>query len=403
MFGTHIVKAGERVAVWDPDGRVAIVDGPRRLSLWRQTVAPLARHSAREGEYLVVTHRDGRVEHLAGPATLWQHPVEHLSVAVAEAIAISANEAVVVYGRQADGAVQRRVVRGPARFVPASGEWLHRFSWHGSDPQRPTRKIPNALRFERLRTIPDQMYVEVESVRTADDALIAVRFMVFFELADIQVMLDQTHDPIADLLNALTADAIEFAAARSFEAFKADTDHLNQLGTFTQLTGRAERIGYRIGKVVYRGYAANDQLQSMHDQAIEARTRLRLEAETQAQAQELADLTLAREHQRAAQRQAMEMEDARHAAAQARLRAEERLARQRLIADARRAERAADHTQRLAQRQELDRQRLAWHQGLREAGVDLTRWLVARSQRSDRLIRIEGGRDSNLQLQMAAP
>jgi len=399
LFGIQTIQAGRRIAVWNQRGEVRLVDGPRRFWLWRETVCPLIQHSAREGEYLIITHRDGLVEHRAGPVMVWQHPVDHISIQKAEAIAISAHEAVVVYGKDGER-VQRRIVKGPAQFVPGSGEWLHQFSWHGADPKRPERKVPHALRFERLRVIPDQMYIEIESVRTADDALIAVRFMLFFELANIEHMLDQTHDPIADLVNALTADVIEFAAARTFDAFKSDTEQLNQLGTFVQLQGRAERIGYRIGKVVYRGYAASQQLQAMHDHAIEARTQLRLEAETEAQAQELADLKLKREQDRAAQRQAMEQDAARHTASLERLQEEERIVRQQLAADAQRSQRDADHGQHLRHRQELDRQRLAYTTGLREAGVDLTRWMVAKYQHPDRLIRIEGGRD-NLQLQMA--
>ena len=45
-------------------------------------------------------------------------------------------------------------------------------------------------------------------VRTADEALITVQLMVFFELDDIEKMLLQTHDPIADFINAVTADII---------------------------------------------------------------------------------------------------------------------------------------------------------------------------------------------------
>ena len=400
LFGIRIIPAGERVAVWNARGEVRLVDGPQRLPLWRETARPVPHWSAREGEYLVVTYRDGRVEHLPGPVMLWQHPVEHLSIERAEAIAISAHEAVVVYGRDG-GAVRRRIVRGPAQFVPASGEWLHQFSWHGADPARPARKIPRALRFERLRVIPDQMYIEVEAVRTADDALLTVHFMLFFELAEIETMLDQTHDPIADLVNALTADVIEFAAARTFEAFKADTERLNELDTFAQVGARAARIGYRIGKVVYRGYDANAQLQAMHDRAIEARTGLRLEAETEAQAQELADLKLVRERERTVQRQAMEQDAARHAAALERMQVEEGIVRRRLDADARRQQRTADHVQRIAQRHETDNQRLAFAGGMRDAGVDVTRWLVARYQHPDRLIRIEGR--ENLQLQLTEP
>ena len=43
--------------------------------------------------------------------------------------------------------------------------------------------------------------------------------MVFFELVNIEQMLDTTHDPIADFINSLTADVIAFSAIRSYEEF----------------------------------------------------------------------------------------------------------------------------------------------------------------------------------------
>lgn len=56
------------------------------------------------------------------------------------------------------------------------------------------------------------MYYNVNDVRTKDDALITVKLMLFFELRDIERMLDRTHDPIADFINAVTADIVAFAA-----------------------------------------------------------------------------------------------------------------------------------------------------------------------------------------------
>jgi hypothetical protein len=45
-------------------------------------------------------------------------------------------------------------------------------------------------------------------------------------------------------------------------------------------------------KVVYRGYGAPERLQQMHDQAIEARTRLHLERATEQRAQDLESFKL---------------------------------------------------------------------------------------------------------------
>jgi hypothetical protein len=35
-------------------------------------------------------------------------------------------------------------------------------------------------------------------------------------MTDLERMLTQTHDPIAELINALSSDAIEFASVRNF-------------------------------------------------------------------------------------------------------------------------------------------------------------------------------------------
>jgi hypothetical protein len=138
----------------------------------------------------------------------------------------------------------------------------------------------------------------------------------------------------------------------------------------------------------------------MHDHAIEARTQLQLEAETEEQAQKLADLKLQREKDRIVVRQAMEKSEVEHKEMLERMKTQEELERRRMATDARRTVREADHQQRMRQRAEFDRLRLAYVGGMREAGVDLTRWMVARYQHPDRLIRIENGHDK-VQLQMA--
>jgi hypothetical protein len=389
MIATYTIAQGQRVALWDRRGRRALVDGPRRVSLWGRRVEPLSAHVAGPGEYLVVRHRDGRVVHVPGPASLWFDPVEHAAVDRAPAVTLDANEAIVVYRRGEDG-IDRRVVRGPARFVPTAEEWLHPFSWHGTDPAKPDRKVPRALRFTKLRVIPDQMYFDVADVRTVDDALLTVRLMVFFELMDIGVMLDQTHDPVADFINAVTADVIDHVGGCTFDAFKERTAALNDLATYKQLAGRAGRIGYRINKVVYRGYHATAKLQAMHDGAIEARTQLRLAAETERQAQDLADLKLARERERAAQRQQIQQAEAEHQRLLDRLAHEEKLRQQTATAAVELQTEQERHAAALRHAEARDRQRASFLAAVQALQVDMTRYLVARQEKPDRRIRVDG-------------
>lgn len=282
MLGLRTIPQGERLMVLHANGRVSYIDGPRRIFTLTARTQPLRRSSAEPHQFLVIRRKNGTTGHVPGPAMAWFDPVTDLEIKVQDATQIDANEALIVY-RKNTTEVVRRVVRGPALFVPTPEEWVHQFSWHGTDPKQNYRKVPSALQFTKLRVIPDQLYFNVENVRTADDALLVVKLMVFFELCDIETMLDQTHDPIADFINAVSADVIDFVGGNDFDGFKGKTDALNQLETYPQLLQRAEKIGYRISKVVYRGYYASDKLQAMHDNAIECRTRLRLEAETERQ------------------------------------------------------------------------------------------------------------------------
>merc|ERR1712228_276255 len=118
------------------------------------------------------------------------------------------------YRKAASGEVQRTLQRGPGIYVPQSAsEWVHEFSWTGpadasDNINEQGRKKAHAVKMSKLRTIPGKMYYDVESVRTKDNALIAVKLMIFFHYHSIETMLDNTNDPFGDLINAVTADII---------------------------------------------------------------------------------------------------------------------------------------------------------------------------------------------------
>lgn len=368
----YTVREGERVLVVHRDGHGEIVVGPRRFWRWGKRIEGLVQHVAHPGDFLVVRYRDGRQTHLAGPAHCWFDPREHAEVTREEAVQIAAKEAIVVYA-EADGEVTRRIVHGPATFVPRPGEWLHEFSWHGPAPGAVGfQKVPGAMVFQKLWLMPDQMYHDVVDVRTGDDAVLTIRLMLFFELLDIETMLATTHDPIGDFVNAATSDVVDFVGKRTFDDFKANTDRLNDLGTYGQLTARAGQCGYRIDKVVYRGYGAPPALQRLHDEATESRVRLQLERATQQQAQELEDFKLDRTLQRAAKERSGAAE-----------RQEADLALARLREDQARDLAAA--------RQAAERAHLA---ELAALGVDLTALLTA--GRPDRILEVRGAEGTHL-------
>lgn len=202
-------------------------------------------------------------------------------------------------------------------------------------------------------------------------------------------MLDQTHDPAADFISALSADVIEFVAGRHFEAFKGQTECLNELETYPNLCHRAERIGYRINKMVYRGYTVSNKLQTMHDDAIETRTQLKLQAETEAQAQELADLKLEREAQRAARQREMEVKQAEHAQALKEMAHGQQLRHTAAEQGHRVRHRRIVNEVELEQLRARNEEQTAFLQMDRGMEVDMTRYLVVRYQHPDRLIGID--------------
>ena len=375
----HTVEDGQRVLVTDRGGRVQVVHGPKRIWSWGRRIRAMAHYVAHPGEFLVVRCRDGTQEHKAGPSDCWFDDRIHLSVEKEDAVQLSAKEAVVVYRESSlEDKVSRRIVQGPATFVPDPGEWLHTFRWHGPSPEAGGfQKVPGALVFQKLWLMPDQMYHDVVDVRTADDAVLTIRLMLFFELVDIERMLVATHDPIGDFINAATSDVVDFVGRRTFDAFKAHTEALNDLSTYKQLTARAEQSGYHVDKVVYRGYGAPPALQRLHDEATESRVRLQLQRATEEQAQELEDFKLDRSLARADKERAQKRTRVDHDLGVAERQQAAQRERQRL--DAEQAEQLA------AAR---DARRRAHLEALAALGVDLTALLTRGS--ADHVLEVRG-------------
>ncbi|MFT5684890.1 MAG: hypothetical protein ACI8RZ_005835 [Myxococcota bacterium] len=388
----YTVEEGQRIIAVEQSGKMTIIEGPARV--WRRgrQFRPMQHYVAHPGEFLIVRFRDGRQEHLPGPAHCWLDPREHLSVEKEEVVQIANEEAVVVYS-DTDGTITRRIAGGPATFIPAPGEWLHTFSWHGSVGGL---KVPNALIFQKLWLLPDQMYHDVAEVRTGDDAVLTIRLMIFFQLIDIEQMMATSHDPIGDFVNAATSDVVEFVRRHSFDEFKLSCDQLNALATYRQLVERASQCGYRIDNVVYRGYGAPPALQQMHEKATESRTRLQLEKATEQQAQELEDLKQERALVRAGRGRSEERDEFEHRVGIKRRELEEALAAEAAHRESARGQAHLDATQTIALTAAEDVRKQAHYARLSELGVDLTALLTAVPP--DRVIELRGAESGHIHL-----
>jgi hypothetical protein len=397
----YTVEEGQRVLMRRPNGTMEVITGPRRVWRGRNVFEPMQHYIAHPGEFLIARYRDGRQRHVPGPAEVWFDRREHESISREESLQLAAKEAVVVYTKAPDSAVvSRRLVFGPALFVPEPGEWLHTFSWHASHGgSRGIDKVANALVFQKLWMMPDQMYHDVHDVRTADDAVLTIRLMIFFELVDIERMLDSTHDPIGDFVNAATSDVVDFTGRHDFESFKRNTGQLNDLDTYRQLAVRAAQCGYRINKVVFRGYGAAAALQQMHDQAIQARTQLQLDRATEQQAQELENYKLDSQLARAGKRRGEQTVEVEHDLELGRKRQEADLrlreAQQAFLLERKRLQEQWE----LEARRRSDSQHCEHLTALRDLGVDLTAFLT--QARADRVIEVRGAAGAHVHLDPA--
>eukprot|EP00732_Lithocolla_globosa_P004535 Lithocolla_globosa_v1_NODE_4235_length_1482_cov_9.309741.p1 type:complete len:473 gc:universal NODE_4235_length_1482_cov_9.309741:41-1459(+) len=311
-FGFVSVPTGERWLVWNRSGQVFTYDGPKLFFSFNCVVQKLQQIVASPSEYIKVTTRDGQTEYLRGPVSLWEDPLTHFQLELSQAVHLNSNEGIVVYGQSKNGKISRQIIHGPGIHVPQDNEWLHHFSWHGDAGNG--KKEKERLRFHKLLLTPQQMYFDVEGVRTRDDANVTVKLMLFYHLerSQIERMLDKTHDPIGVMVNSVSADVMEFTSRIAFTEFKEKVDDLNRLECYPQLVMEAKLMGYQVTKVAFRGYAASPTLQGMTDLAIEKRTQLTLDREREEQEQLLNDFKLKREVQRARQEQAKEKEQTAH-------------------------------------------------------------------------------------------
>lgn len=379
-LGKLVIREGETASVFNTNGVQRLVSGPCVLRPFFSEVQFLRRVACDQQHYLVLEYLNGRVEHVRGPTFVMMDPSIHKTVSVEPAMMLEASQAVVVYTESSENNggtrnVSRRLVKGPEIFIPMANEWLHRFSWHGtlvegkkgSITGAPNDvKVAHAVEFTKLRQLPDQMYYTVRDLRTSDDALLTLHIMIFFELVDIEKMLDSTNDPISDMINAANADVMTFGASRTYEGLLADSNGLSENATYPLLISRMASIGYQLNKVVYRGYTTSSKLQSMQETAISSRTKLRLEADTFRQEQANIDFKLSSQEQQSKKRFAQEKLETEHKANLLRVKAEQEMALKR-----------EENSLALSHERDMNNERKAFLTALKDMGVDLTKYLCA--------------------------
>jgi hypothetical protein len=134
----------------------------------------------------------------------------------------------------------------------------------------------------------------------------------------------------------------------------------------------------------------------MHDQAIEARTKLQLERATEQQAQELEDFKLKAQMARAVQRRTEQTAEVEAELELTRRRAEADLRAKEAVRTALREQRRADAEAVSQTRAALDAHHREHLAGLKDMGVDLTAFLT--QGRADRVIELRGANGTHVHL-----
>lgn len=314
---------GQQCLVTHWNGTVTVLDGPCHLPVSYKSKEILQLLVATTNQYIEIVRKDGKTQIFHGPSCHSVNPITDKGGLVKDALKIGEQELIVIYEpdtnepptpSKTEDAVDaedtsclnapllimkspalndktsRRIMYGPGVYIPrGDSEWLHEFSWTGRATHGGVRamveevdcgvKKPNALRFQKLRTSPGKTYYDVASVRTKDGATLTIKLMLFYQVVNVEKLLDNTNDPFADIFSSVSADIIEYVAPLDFNEALGGVHGLNDLETYQQLTKAASKIGITIDKVIFRGYSAPPALQRLHDSAIEAKTNLDLAAQ----------------------------------------------------------------------------------------------------------------------------
>lgn len=339
--------------------------------------------SAEVDEYISVVMMDGVKNNLSGPARVIMDPYIYKSVIKNKKLMLNENEVIIVYSEQ-DKKISRKKIEGPISYIPAVNEWVHQFSWHGAPKDEPYVKKRDVLVFNKLRTNPTQMFYNIEFARTKDDARISIKIAIFFELIDIDKMLDNTNDVIAEFMNGSNSDLTDFLSKHTYEEFKNNLHMLNEVSSYKRLVERANVIGYKINNVVFRGFVASDEIQKMYDAALKEKISLQLKQLTEEQKELLETLKLKAEINRSEEKHKLdkqqvinnnELED---------------MKKNSLLEN-----RKKEGDFELRNLREKNDEMIRYYAKLSSLGTNLTEYLKASSQgKPDKLIMIENGKDN---------
>lgn len=331
------MKDGEACAIWDSSGRHTQVIGPKRVSLFFATIRFLDRYKAESHQYIKVQHRNGKVEHIYGPASIYEDPALHDAVSVHDGIRlVSDHECIIVRKEKASvGAsseievasnlkvgkdsvaphvqqvdVQQsqdglsgqnslvRVIRGPALFLPSEDERVHEFQWSGhvSSDGVTLTGIEGDHAFQILPTDTTRIWKLELPLTTSDSVQFRASLIFNYHLVSLNDCIT-ARDPIQRMHAGIIADAqvfgntIESNQLRSVRQAAVMTS-LTLLDTYPNLVIAAKTSGFMIDSVRITGLSYSSSFQRQLDEEQQTSARLSAALEDKTNKSKLYDLEL---------------------------------------------------------------------------------------------------------------
>lgn len=300
-IGGRTIKDGEAAAIWNRKGVHTEIIGPQRVNLFFSTIRFLTRHKTESQQFLVVRHRNGNVEHIRGPATIYQNPSLHDGVSVKNGTFLkSSSDFVIVQNdgtsnigsKETNGDLKPSVslskVQGPALFMPRPSEHIHEFSWSQINGEMLSTATD---KFQILRTSLYPLNITLD-VPISNSHHIKAALHLEYKIKSsfsVDVFL-KYDDPIARIYQAMLADGqaigdqITLGMVNAWEQEKMNAI-FNNVASYSELLKTAEQCGFQIISVFLTGHSLSSELESLFnkERALSLELTSEIKAKTQRQ------------------------------------------------------------------------------------------------------------------------
>lgn len=323
FLGGRTIKDGEAAAVWNINGVHRQIIGPKRIIMYNSTIRFLTCYTAKQDQYIHVDHKNGQVELIYGPASLYENPVCHEKITIHDGIRLdSSSECIIVYKSKKIETIglvepedlkksstnpiplwspkcerQKREVRGPMLFLPADDETVHQFTWSGID-ERTSSMIPRKDTFSVLRTNPNRTLKLTLPIVTSDNVLFNASIFLHYKIIRLSEVVS-SKDPMDNMYDGLKADVHILGQQISSEYLHKMVDGSNEvtkrlstLTTYPTLCSTAEKCGFQIESVGVKNLSYSSVLEKQVELDQKRSANLRAEISEKRQQREINEIQL---------------------------------------------------------------------------------------------------------------